>query len=111
VVSERSELRSVDSEHGGPCDSAPKDSDEEADTVFRVEGSTDDTEDHGAVGSSGVPRARHVGKGPPGTWEICWSPREKSEGEPRNKPQASRCDVLARPEERSSRHARGTAER
>jgi hypothetical protein len=54
VVSERSELRSVDSEHDGPRDSAPKDSDEEADAVFRVEGTTGSIDDHGAASSSGV---------------------------------------------------------
>jgi hypothetical protein len=54
VDSERSELRSVDSEYGGPCNSAPKDRDEEADAVFRAEGNTDGIEDHDAGGSSGV---------------------------------------------------------
>jgi hypothetical protein len=39
------------------------------------------------------------------------SPREESEGEPRNKPLASKRDVLARIEERRCEHARGTAER
>jgi hypothetical protein len=94
VVLGRPRLRSVDSEQGGPRDSAPKDSDGEADAVFRAEGNTDSVDDHGAVGSPGVRRTRHVSKGPPGTWEACTSPREQSEGEPHNKPQASMATCL-----------------
>ena len=74
MVSGRPGLRSVDSESDGPRDPAPKDSDEEADAVFRAEGNTA-TPLRQAPRLLRGPRAWHADMGSPGTWEICARPR------------------------------------